>query len=185
MHRAEKLMILAGSLISVAVATFMIFFTLNESLLRFMTDVFFGSIGNKMVTVALSLVVIIIAIKIVLDTTQKVTPYMAVASVNDGLGQVNINISALEKTALMLAEEAEGIDDARVFVEPRKKGVKIIVEIETPTGANIQMATRNLQTRIKERFEKGIGVSVIEIQILVKSLGIVDTANLYRERINN
>lgn len=128
------MMVLTGALISIAIATFMIFFTLNESLLRFMTELFFGSIGNKMVIVALSLVVIIIAIKIILDTTQKVTPFMAIATVQDEIGQVNVNISALEKTALMLAEQSEGIDDARLFVEPRKKGVKIIVEVETPAG---------------------------------------------------
>ncbi len=181
MIRADKILILTGSLIAIAMATFLIFFTLNEALLTFMTELFFGGIGNKMVIVAISLVIIIVSIKIILDTTQRVSPYMAAVAAKNGIGQVNINISALEKTALMLAEQTAGVDDSRVFVEPRKKGVKIIVEIETPAGENIQATTKNLQTRIKERFEKGIGVSVIEVQVLVKSLGIVDTTIPYRE----
>ena len=181
MNRSDKILVLVGSLIAIAIATFMIFFTLNETLLRFMIELFFGSIGNKMVIVALSLVVIIIAIKIIQDTMQRVSPYMAAISSKDSLGQVNVNLSALERTALGLATKTDGIDDARVFVEPRRKGVKVIVEIETPSGEGILQATKTLQHAIKERFEKGIGVSVLEVEILVKSLGIVDHLGTHRE----
>ncbi len=184
MKTSDKILILAGSLIAVALATSMIFFTLNDALLTYVTSLLFSGIGNKMVVVAISLLVIIVAIKIMLDTTQKTNPYMAAIASQDSIGQVNINISALEKTVWLLTKESGGIDDARVFIEPKTKGVKVTVEIETPSGENIAKITSVLQRTIKEKLEKGIGVKVLEVEVLVKSLGVLDTSSMkipYRE----
>lgn len=176
MKRSDKLLVLAGSLIAIALATFFIFFALNDSLLQHVVGLLFGGIGNRMVVVAASLLVVIVAVKIILDTTQRVNPYMAAMASGTNLGQVSVNLSALEKTALELACAVEGVDEARAFVEPRSKGVKVVIEIETPSGENLQAITRKIQQEVKTRFEKGIGVATLSVEILVKSLGVLDTA---------
>lgn len=176
MKRSDKLLVVTGSLIAVALATFFIFFALNENLLQYVVELLFGGIGSRMVVVAASLVVVIVAVKIILDTTQRVNPYMAAMASATGLGQVNVNISALEKTALELTRSIEGVDEARAFVEPRTKGVKVVIEIETPSGESLQAITRKIQQEVKTRFEKGIGVSTLSVEILVKSLGVLDTS---------
>lgn len=177
MRRTDRALIIGGSLLAIAISTFFIFFTLNDSLVEFINEVLFGGIGNKMVVVAVALLIIIIAIKIILDTSQRINPYMAVVASGNDLGTVSINISALERTILQLTTEFKNIEDAKVFVEPKKKGVNVVVEIETPIGDDLQVVTQKLQKVIKDRFEKGIGIHVLDIQILVKSLGVLNGSN--------
>lgn len=174
MRRSDKALILGGALMTVAIASFFIFSTLNDVLVDFMHDLLYGGIGNKMVVVGVALLFIVLAIKIMIDVSQRTHPYMAVLSSSDSIGSVSINTSALERLVLQLTSDVKEIDSSRVFVQPTKKGIDIVVEIETELTDDLQVMTQKLQKTIKDRFEKGIGIQVLDIKILVKSLGVLD-----------
>lgn len=178
MKKSDKALVVGGALAAVAIATLLIFFSLNEELLQFVLDIVYGGTASRMVVVSLSLVVIIVAIKIILDITQRVNPYMAAIVSSNGAGKIHVNISALERTALQLAQKSAQIEDTRVFIESHTKGLKVILEIETPSGQNIQKVATELQGRVKDVFEKQIGVKVMEVQVLVKSLGVIGAESI-------
>lgn len=173
MKKSDKVLVAGGALVAIALATLSIFFSLNEEFLQFVLDLVYGGTANRMVVVSLSLLVIIVAIKIILDVTQRMNPYMAAIVSSNGAGGIHVNISALERTALQLAQKSGQIEDTRVFIESHTKGLKVILEIETPSGQNIQKVATELQGRVKEMFEKQIGVKVLEVQVLVKSMGVI------------
>lgn len=177
MNIIRRLFLFIGGLLLIFAGVFGIICLTDTSICRYtilyLQNIFFNSgyfwnvIGIAAIVIVLGLVSIYLSIAHV----KKQGP-LAQITMNEG-GNVSISMPAIESVVKRAASKVAGVQDVKTQIKnvPESGGIAILLNISVPAESNIPEITNVLQEEVKNKTEAMTGLKVLEVKVLVASVG--------------
>lgn len=122
---------------------------------------------GRWLAAAVAALVFLLVMKLLFDSLRPV--HNAQASIQTtALGEVNINISALENMVKKAVQPIKGLHSIKPKIKCVPEGIAVFIKVQVATEMNIPEITADMQIKIKEYLETYAGIKLLEARILVE-----------------
>lgn len=177
MNIIRRLFLFIGGLIFIFVGVFGIICLTDTSICRYMIlslQNFFFNSGYFWSVIGIAAVIIVvglISIYLSIAHVKKQGP-LAQITMSEG-GNVSISMQAIDSVVKRAASKVTGVQDVKTQIKnvPENGGIAILLNISVPAESNIPEITGVLQEEVKSKTEAMTGLKVLEVKVLVASVG--------------
>jgi len=181
MNIIRRLFLFIGGLIFIFAGVFLLVCLTDTSICRRMIlilqNIFINS-GYFWSVIGVAAIIIVIGVLSIYISIahQKKSGPLAQITMSEG-GNVSISMQAIESVVKRSASKVTGVQDVKTQIKsvPESGGIAILLNISVPAESNIPEITTALQDEVKSKTEAMTGLKVLEVKVLVASVGTPTT----------